>query len=427
MLGADPLNYLVSATREHGDVVYLDMGPRRFYLINHPDGVKHVLQDNNRNYRKGYEKLKPFLGNGLVASEGDFWRRQRRLMQPAFHRERIAALTTTMTEVTATMIERWRPFAERGEPIDAADEMMRLTLNIIVSTMFSTDVEREYAMLSEAFGVALEYLNTKLFSPIDIPERWPTPLNRRFLKARRTIDDVVYRVIGERRRTGNTGDDLLGMLLEARDEETGEGMSDEQLRDEVTTIFVAGHETTAATLTWTWYLLSKHPDIARRVSNEVDAALGGRTPAMADLSNLAYTRMVIDEAMRLYPPAWMFARLAIGDDEVCGYRIPAGSMVMLSPYVMHRHPAYWDNPEGFDPERFLPERSADRPKYAYFPFGGGPRLCIGNTFSQIEAQLIVAMVAQTYRLHLLPGYRVEARPISTLRPHPGVMMTVQKR
>jgi cytochrome P450 len=293
--------------------------------------------------------------------------------------------------------------------------------------MFGTDVDRDYASLSEAFGVALEYLNTKLFSPIDISERWPTPLNRRFLKARRTIDDVVYRVIGERRRTGHTRDDLLGMLLEARDEETGESMSDGQLRDEVTTIFVAGHETTATTLAWTWYLLSKHPAVARRVSDELDATLSGRTPAMADLPNLAHTRMVIDEAMRLYPPAWMFARLAIGDDEVCGYRIPAGSMVMLSPYVMHRHPAYWDNPEGFDPERFLPERSADRPKYAYFPFGGGPRLCIGNTFSQIEAQLIVAMVAQTYRLHLLPGHRVEPKPISTLRPYPGVMMTVQKR
>ncbi len=253
--------------------------------------------------------------------------------------------------------------------------------------------------------------------------RLPLPANRRFDKALQTIDEVVHRIIRERRRSGQEGgDDLLSMLMEARDEETGETMSDRQIRDEVTTIYLAGHETTAVTLAWAWYLLSKSPDVARQVREEVSLVLGDRTPGIEDLPNLTYTRMVLDETLRLYPAAWMISRTAVEEDEIGGYRIPAGHTLFLSPYFTHRRTDLWPNPEGFDPERFAPENGNGRPRFAYYPFGGGPRLCIGNNFALMEATLIVAMVMQRYRLDLMPGQTVKAHPKGTLRPRPGVWM-----
>jgi cytochrome P450 len=301
-------------------------------------------------------------------------------------------------------------------------EFMRITQQIIARTMFSTDVGDKIESLLHAFDVGLEYMNQRMFNPIRFIDRLPTPTNLRFRKALATLDDVMYGLIEDRRQAKNPPDDLLTMLLAARDEETGEGMSDRQLRDEVITIFFAGHETTASTLSWACYLLANNPAEAERLTTEARQVLDGHLPSVEDFQNLSYTRLVVDESLRLYPPAWMFAREAISDDVVNGYFIPAGASILVSPYATHRHPGFWDNPEGFDPERFTPERSEGRHRMAYFPFGGGPRLCIGKDFALVEAALILSMIAREYHLDLVPGAVVKAQPIATLRPRPAVPM-----
>ena len=417
-----PLATLLGAAREGGDVARLDLASERFYLLSHPEHVRHVLQENPRNYVKGYGKAAVLLGNGLVMSEGSFWRRQRRLMQPAFHRKRLAGFAGVMVRETARMLDSWEARASAGRPLDVAMEMTLLAQRIIVRTMFGTDVAEEGEGIARAFETALGGIETRFLIPLWMM-RLPLPANRRFEGALSTIDEAVHRIIRERRRRQEEGDDLLGMLTGARDEETGEGMSDRQIRDEVTTIYLAGHETTAVTLAWAWYLLSKHPGVARAVREEVGRVLGDRTPGIEDLNDLVYTRAVLDETLRLYPAAWTVSRKAVGEDEIGGYRIPAGQTLFLSPYVTHRREDFWPNPEGFDPQRFLPGNGEDRPRFAYFPFGGGPRMCIGNNFALMEATLIVAMVMQRYRLDLVPGKTVEPNPRGTLRPHPGVWMT----
>jgi len=397
------------------------------YLVSHPDLIKHILQDNNRNYHKsvGYEKTRPMLGYGLLTSEDDFWRRQRRLAQPAFHRKHISAFATTMTDATSQMLQRWQHHAESGAPFNAAAEMMRLTLTIVGRTLFNTDLSDEADKVGQALTIALEHTNRRMQSLFDLGEKLPTPENRRFNEAIKTLDEVVYGMIEERRRTNIDNGDLLSLLLHAQDEETGERMSDKQLRDEAMTIFLAGHETTANALAWTWYLLSKHPDVARRLRNELAAVLGGRTPTLDDLPNLVYTKMVLDEALRLYPPAWAIGRNSLAADKLGDYHLPANSIVVLSPYVTHRLPEFWPNPEGFDPERFRPEQAENRPRFAYFPFAGGPRLCIGNNFALMEMQLILAMIAQRYHLDLVPGHPIELEPMVTLRPRHGVLVTLR--
>lgn len=425
----DPLGFYLNARREFGDVIRFRGGPWTWYLLAHPDDVRHVLQHNHPNYRKGrfYDLLRPTLGEGLLTSEGSFWLRQRRLAQPAFHRQRLAAFGAIMTDATAALLKRWRPYAASGEPFNIAREMMRLTLEIVGRTLFSTDVTGEADAVGRALTVVIKHVNDLETRFFPLPANFPTPANRRYRRAQRTLDEVVRHVIEERRRAGTDHGDLLSMLLLAQDEETGATMSDRHLRDEVMTIFLAGHETTANTLSWTVYLLSKHPDVERRLHAELVEVLGGRTPTVEDLPRLRYTGMVIEEALRLYPPVWGFGRQAITDDEIGDYYLPANSLVILSPYVTHRHPDFWENPEDFDPERFTPERAAGRPRFACFPFSAGPRQCIGNAFAMMEAQLILAMVAQTYRLDLVPGHPIEPEPTVTLRPRYGVMMTLREQ
>jgi cytochrome P450 len=280
--------------------------------------------------------------------------------------------------------------------------------------------------VAQAVTTLIEDIGYRFAVPFYPPPRVPTPRNRRHRLALAALDHAIYEIIAARRRGDTSGDDLLGLLIDVRDEQSGEGMSDRQLRDEVITLFVAGHETTAVALAWAWHLLAEHPGAAERVRAELAGALGDRAPATADLPQLPYARMVIDEAMRLYPPAWITNRQAIADDEICGYHIPAGAIVLISPYVMHRHPAYWENPERFDPERFTPERSAGRPHYAYFPFGGGPRQCIGKGLALMEAQLILGAVAQRFRLGHVPGHVVEPQALVTLRPRGGLPMIVER-
>jgi cytochrome P450 len=372
----DPTAVFMRAAR-FGDVVYLKIGPRRGYLVTNPADVRHVLQDNARNYHKSplYEKLRVVLGNGLLTSEDSFWLRQRRIAQPAFHRQRIAALAGMMANAAREAAARWQTIVAAGRPVDIEDEMMRLTRTVVL----------------------------------------------------RTLLGAVDHVISQRRRTPSDTVDLLSMLLSACDEETGEAMTDEQLRVEVTTFLLAGQETTALALTWTWYLLSQHADARRRLEEEIDTVLGGRPPEYGDLVNLPYTRMVIDEAMRLYPPAWGISRQALRDDHVGGFHLPRGWLVFVIPYVLHRLPAFWEHPDVFDPERFSPERSTDRPKFVYLPFGAGPRQCIGNHFALIEMQLILPTLAQAYRLRLVPGHRVEPWPLISLRPRFGMPMVMERR
>lgn len=426
-----PLALYARAREQFGDVVRLRAIPSVYwYLVTHPNDVEHVLQTNQRNYRKPevFSKAVGLIaGRGLLTSEGDFWRHQRQLAQPAFHRERLAALATLITDAAESTAEGWTQHAQSGASVNVAAEMIRLTLKIVSLALFSTEISDKADRVGPATRVAFEHANYRMSHPLALPERIPTRRNRRFLKAKRRLDELVFAIINERRRTGEDRGDLLSMLLLTRDEETGEGMSDQQLRDEVITLLLAGHETTAAALSWTWYLLSLHPDVEHKLLAELAQVLSGRTPTFDDLPHLSYTTMVFEESMRLYPPAWGQPRQAIADDRIGGYHIPAGAIINLCQWLTHRHPDFWENPEQFDPERFTQERAAKRPRFAYFPFGGGARQCIGNNFAMMEAQLILATLAQHFSLVLVPRHPVEPDPTFTLRPRYGMLMTLHVR
>ncbi len=426
----DPIGTFTRAADAHGDVVRFRFGPVEAHLVTSAEGVRHVLQDNARNYGKqsrGFIKLRDMLGQGLLTSEGDFWLRQRRIAQPAFHRDKIAGFAEAMVRAGEEAVARLSDAASLGVPVDLSAEMMRVTLRIVAETLLGADMRSEAHAVGEALGTALEITRLRTMDPLGIPLWVPTLRNRRFLAARAILDGIVHRTIEARRRSGQTRSDLLGMLMDARDEETGEGMNNAQLRDEVMTIFLAGHETTANALTWTFYLLSRHPEARERLFAEVDGILQGRAPTLADLPRLPYARRVLDEAMRLFPPAFTMGRSVVDDDEILGYRIPSGTLVFVSPYATHRHRRYWPNPEGFDPERFLPGPSAERPRFSYFPFGGGPRLCIGQGFALLEAHLLLALLASRLCLDLAPGHVVAAEPHITLRPRGGMPMYVRSR
>jgi cytochrome P450 len=398
------------------------------YLIYHPDDVKHVLQENHFNYNKDvftYHILDPVLGAGLFTNDGESWLHQRRLIQPAFHRKCLVTYATLMTDATDAMLESWQARQNADGPLDIAEEMMRLTLRIVGQALFSLDLSQETSTVGQAVTTLVKLLGDYVYAPFP-PISFPTPRNRHMQAAIHELDTVTFRIIKERREHPTDTGDLLSMLLLARDEETGEGMNDQQVHDEVMTLLLAGHETTANALTWTWYLLSQHPEIESRLHDELATVLGGNSPTIEHLPSLTYTSMVLHEALRLYPPVWVLSRKAIADDELGGFPIPQGSMVILSPYATHRHPAFWEKPEVFDPERFTPERVAARPHYAHFPFGGGPRLCIGSNFALMEAQLVLATVAQHYRLRLAPGHPVVPEAKITLRPRYGMPMNLQR-
>jgi cytochrome P450 len=416
-------------TGQYGDIVRIRFLFWPAYLINHPDGIKHVLQENQQNYHKDfypYKIFKPLLGRGLVTNDGKSWLHQRRLMQPAFHRKSLDAFSSLMTNATISMLDQWENFAERDQPLDVAAEMQRLTLCIAGKALFNIDLSDETHTVGQAVTTVNKLLTEYLYAPLP-PLNVPTLRNQRLQVSYRTLDQVVQGIITQRRRQNTDPEDLLSILLLARDQETGQGMNDQQVRDEVITLLIAGHETVSNALTWTWYLLSQYPQAACHLHKELEIVLGGQIPTMDHLAKLAYTHMVLDETLRLYPPAWVFGRKAVADDEIGGYFIPANSMIVLSPYITHRHPAFWQDPEVFDPERFAPERSASRPHFAYFPFGGGPRMCIGNYFALMEMQLILATVVQRYRLHLVPGHTVEPEALLSLRPRCGLPMLLQQR
>ena len=422
----DPLDTLLDASN-YGPVAAMRFGPMLAFLLNDPDAIHHVLVDNNRNYTKSpnYGGLKLLLGEGLVTSEGDHWRRQRKLAQPAFLRERVNAFGPVMVEETDRMLDRWE--SKVGDELDVHGEMMRLTLRIVARTLFSTSIasEEEAVAVGEAVTVGITYANEYAESLFKPPQWLPTPKNLRFKRAAQTLDALVYRMIEERRRGKNAdANDLLGLLMKSMD--GGDGMSDRQLRDEVLTLVAAGHETTANALAWTFYLLSKDPDVERRAFREIAGAVGDRAPRVDDLPRIKYVNQVLQESMRLYPPAWIFERQAIADDVIAGFKVPKKAIVAISPFVLHRQRSLWENPEGFDPDRFAPDRS-ERPRYAYLPFGGGPRQCIGMGFAMMEANLILARIMQRFRVDLVPAQRIEPEPMVTLRPKGGLRMKLRRQ
>jgi cytochrome P450 len=423
----DVLTLLLESRQRYGDVVRFRLGPQLIHLVSHPDHIKHVLVTHQHNYNKATRsagKIRSVTGEGLLTSNGDLWLRQRRLMQPAFQSQRLAAFTELMTETTAAMLKRWRQFAERDMPIDIASEMMRLTCTIVTKALFGADVAKDIGMVEQAATIVMQHTYHRLETLVDLPPFVPTPRNRRFTKALRQLDRLVYRIIGERQGVGQDASDLLSLLLRERDVDTGQGMSQQQVRNETITLLLAGHETTANALTWTWYLLSQHPAAADRVRAEAAEVLADRPMSFLDLPRLGQATRVFQEAMRLYPPIWIMERRVLADDEMGGYHIPKGSTVVLSPYVTHRHPDFWDKPHDFDPERFLPERSANRLAYAYFPFGGGQRLCIGDKLATMEAQVIIPMVLRAFRLEITPDFKATPKPGITLRTSQGMPMTL---
>jgi cytochrome P450 len=424
-LRQDPLRVFRDLAKDYGGLLRVDVPRLSFHLATRPDYVKHVLQDNQRNYIKGSSvaPARILVGEGLATSDGDLWRRQRRLMQPAFHRKRLATLADLMTDSGAKRLERWQELRSSGEPFDLAREMMQLTLEVIVRTMFSHDIRAQGDVLGNSFALALRFIDDRSFGSLAAPLWLPTPGNRRFKRALAQLDGIVNGVVSDRSSSNVDYEDLLDMLMAARDMESGEGMSSKQLRDEIVTIFFAGHETTALTLTWAWTLLFENPEWRERIEAEVEGVLGDRRPKATDVPALKATRMVLDETLRLFPPAWIFARSAVEDDVIGGYRIPANANVFLSPYLTHRDPQEWEAPDEFRPERFDPDLPSDRKSLAYYPFGAGPRLCIGRDFALMEATLLLAMMVQSVDLAPASEEAVRPVPLVTLRPSGPVWVT----
>lgn len=422
----DPLGLLFECREQRGDVSRIRAPMIDAYVLLRPEHARQVLQENHRNYWKGeiFQRLARFSGNGLLFSEGETWLRRRRLAAPAFHPASVATLAPMMVACSEGVAERWERQPDTG--VEIATEMSGLALDIVSRALFGASVEGWKERFAENMAFGVEYANYLTRTLLPPPLWFPTRRNLGIRRRMRELEDFLRGAIDERRRSGGRGD-LLDMLLEARDPETGRGLDDRELLDECITFITAGHETTAMTLAWCWSLLSRHPEVEARLHAELDAVLSAGPPTAEDLPRLGYTRRVVEETLRLYPPAWSIPRQSHGPDQIGGFAIAAGATVLLSPYVTHRHPEFWENPEGFDPDRFLPERAADRPRYAYFPFGGGQRMCIGREFALVEAQLVLATLARRFRLELVPGHLPRPDPILTLRPKGPVPMTLRRR
>jgi cytochrome P450 len=421
----DPIGFLTTLAQTYGDIVHFKLGSQDVFLLNHPDYIRDVLVTNSRQFHKsrGLEIARRFLGNGLLTSEDEFHRRQRRLVQPAFHRDRIAAYGGVMADYSARLAQRWQD----GATVDMAQEMMRLTLSIVAKTLFDADVEAEAREIGQALTDVMQVFRRVTMPFSDVVDRLPLPSNRRFRRARERLDATIYRIIHEHRARGTDRGDLLSMLLLAQDEEENSGgMTDLQVRDEAMTLFLAGHETTANALTWSWYLLSQNPDAETRLHEELDAVLKGRLPTLDHVPGLRYTEMVFSEAMRLYPPAWAIGRRAMSPYQVGEYLLPERAIVLMSQFVMHHDPRFFPDPNRFDPDRWTPEAQAARPKFSYFPFGGGPRVCIGESFAWLEGVLVLATLAQKWSMRLVPGHPVEIQPLITLRPKHGMRMNLRR-
>jgi cytochrome P450 len=422
----DPLSFLQRLVKQYGDFVRFPMGGQLMSFVNDPESIQDVLVTYNSNFVKGraLQRAKRLLGQGLLTSESDLHRRQRRLVQPAFHRLRIASYASVMVEHADRISNGWR----NADTFDMSQEMMRLTLGIVAKTLFDADVQSEADEIGEAMTCILRMFNLLMFPFAELIEKLPLPQLRRYHRMRARLDSVIYRIINERRQSGEDHGDLLSMLLFAQDQEDDSGgMSDTQVRDEALTLFLAGHETTANALSWSWYLLAQNPEVERKLHAELDEVLHGRLPTIGDVPHLPYTEMIVTESIRLYPPAWAIGRRALTEQKIGKYVVPANSIVLLSPFVTQRDARFFPEPDRFDPDRWTAEAKQSRPQYAYFPFGGGLRRCIGEGFAWAEAILVLATLASRWRVHLVPGTRVAPKALITLRPKNGVHVTIERR
>lgn len=425
MLVRDRLGLMTLAAR-YGDAVRLSIGPKTLYFFNHPDHAKHVLADNSANYHKGVGQVQArrAIGDGVLTSEGELWRKQRRTIQPVFQNKRIARQDTIIAEEAAKLVDRLRARAG-GPPVDVVREMTGLSLGVLGRTLLDADLD-PFTSIGQAFEAVQDQAMFEMVTLGMVPMWVPLRRQLRFRRARRYLQHVVDHLVADRlaRLDQGDGDDVVSRLIASTRQEADPRVGRRRLRDELVTLLLAGHETTASTLSWTFHLVDRHPEVRERLHAEAVEVLGDRLPVYEDLPRLRYTTMVIEEAMRLYPPVWMLPRRAVGDDVVGGYHVPAGSDVLVSPYTLHRHPAFWEDPDRFDPDRFDPDRLANRPRYAYIPFGAGPRFCIGSHLGMMEATFVVAMVARDLRLTGLPGHTVVPEAMLSLRVRGGLPMTV---
>ncbi|GAA2212361.1 cytochrome P450 [Nonomuraea monospora] len=424
-LVSDRLGMLSDAVARYGDAVRLTIGPKSLYLFNHPDHAKHVLADNNAGYRKGLglSEARRVLGDGLLTSHGQVWRDQRKAIQPLFQNKRLARQDTAVAEETGRLVARLRAHAGGG-PVDVAHEMTALTLGVLGRTLLEADLGA-YESIGHGFEGVQDQAMFEMVTLGAVPLWLPLPLHLRFRRSRRELHRVVDALVAHRIEHPTGGDDLLSRLIAAAGGAPDPRVGRDRLRAELITILLAGHETTASTLSWAFHLLDRHPDVRERLREEAVSVLGDRPPAVDDLPRLTYTTMVLEEVMRLYPPVWALTRVAVTGDEVGGYRVPAGADVLISPYTLHRHPAWWPDPERFDPGRFAPGARSDRPRYAYIPFGAGPRFCVGSHLGMMEAVFVLASVARELRLTSLPGRPAVPEAMLSLRVRGGLPMTVE--
>ncbi|MET8088395.1 cytochrome P450 [Micromonospora sp. NPDC005237] len=424
-MGRDRLGMMTSAAARYGDVALLPVGPKELYFFNHPDHAKHVLADNAANYHKGIGLVhaRRALGDGLLTSEGELWRKQRRVAQPAFQSRRIAQQAGIVAEEAAALVGRLRTLGRHG-PVDVLQEMTGLTLGVLGRTLLDTDLGR-FPSIGRDFAVVQDQAMFELASLSAVPPWVPLPRQVRFRRARRRLQTIVDQLVAERGSHTGDRDDVLSRLIVSARAEPDPRVGRQRLRDELVTLLLAGHETTASTLSWALYLLDRHPEVRRRLREEAIAVLGDRLPTFDDLGRLRYTAMVIDEVVRLYPPVWILPRKALAADVVGGYAVPAGADVLVCPYTLHRHPDFWDQPERFDPERFDPARTTDRPRYAYIPFGAGPRFCVGNHLGLMEAAFVLAVLARDLTLTTVATHNVVPEPMLSLRIRGGLPMTVR--
>ncbi len=428
-LRKERIRFFMQQQKELGDIYQIKIPTRKVIVLTNPEWIKYVLVDNNKNYGKSfaYDSIKLFLGNGLLTSEGEFWKRQRRLAQPAFHKEKLNLMFQNMVEQTEKCVQSLEKYADTNHPVNLSKELYKLTLDIVNSTLFYNEVDNTTDRIYKLVSEGSEFISKRIDNPLQLPEWIPTPNRVREKEVLKSMDDVFFSVIERRRKQHEQHEDLLSMLMDARDEETGEAMSNQQLRDEILTIFVAGHETTQIALGWTFYLLTQNQDKLKILMDEIDKELKGETPTPQSIRGLHYLKQVTDESMRCFPPAWIMGRKTIEDDVIDGYEIPAGTNVIMPIYVVHHDERVWEKPFDFIPERFTMKNLKEKHKYSYFPFGGGPRLCIGNNFAIQEMQVCLVMILQKFRIEVDAGFVPELDPLVTLRPKNEIFAKVWKK
>lgn len=432
-IGVDPFTTLATDIGRFGDVVRYPMGLVTVYFLHHPDHVRHVLETNHANFRRSpfYARMRTLLGQGLITSDGELWKKQRRTIQPGFSRQRLASFVGLMVDKTEERLDRWSPSATAGTPIDIAREMMELSLTLAGWTLFTADVSSSAKIFEEQLPLALEEVDRRFNELFVWPDWMPTVRNWRMARAVKAMDGLIYQLMDQRRKAAQGADrgdgDLLDLLIQARDPDTGLPMPDKQIRDEAMTLLLAGHETTANLLAWTLHLLATHPEIQEAVAREVVETWGSESPTSSRLGELTLTRRVIFEALRLYPPAWSMDREVIADDVIGGYKIPAGSVVFFPPYFVHRHRDTWTEAERFDPDRFTDEAVAARHRHAYIPFGSGARACIGRELALMNATVVLGLIMKRYRVRSVPGHKVAMQAAITLRPRHGLAMHLESR